>query len=126
MKLEIWVKDWEDGKTLCNKLARPGLSVPEASTMGEYLIFYKRVLYRGIPWSQVLYLHMRLKEPDMISGAVSYEQRYAVSSWASEEPIDDSKCPDGCTSECDVDGQCVALAQEAVTDRIIQCKSNDQ
>ncbi|CAM9624517.1 unnamed protein product [Ectocarpus sp. 13 AM-2016] len=77
-------------------------------------------------WHQVLYLHMRLNKPDMISGAVSYEQRYSVSSWASEEPVDDIACPDGCTSECNVGGQCVELAQGIVTDRVIQCPSNEQ
>lgn len=75
---------------------------------------------------QVLYLHMRLNKPDMISGAVSYEQRYSVSSWASEEPVDEVACPDGCTSECHVGGECVELAQGIVTDRVIQCPSNEQ
>lgn len=69
---------------------------------------------------------MRLKKPDTIAGGVSYEQRYAVSSWASEEPINDLMCPDGCTSDCDVDGQCVQLSQDRVTDRVIQCTSNEQ
>lgn len=75
---------------------------------------------------QVLYLHMRLNKPDMITGAVSYEQRYSVSSWASEEPIDYTVCEDGCTSECNIDDQCVELAQGIVTDRVIQCPSNEQ
>lgn len=69
---------------------------------------------------------MRLNKPDMIVGAVSYEQKYAVSSWASEEPIDDAICADGCTSECDGGGQCVELAQHIPTDRVIQCPSNEQ
>lgn len=76
--------------------------------------------------AQVLYLHMRLNKPDMISGAVSYEQKYTVSSWASEEPVDDIACPDGCTSDCNVGGQCVELAQGIKTDRVIQCPSNEQ
>lgn len=68
---------------------------------------------------------MRLNKPEIISGGVSYEQRYTVSSWGSEDPIDGNVCPDGCTSECDVDGQCVALAN-IVSDHVIQCGSNDQ
>lgn len=69
---------------------------------------------------------MRLNKPDVISGPVSYEQRYSVSSWASEEPVDEDACPDGCTSECNVNGECVELAQGIVTDRVIQCPSNEQ
>lgn len=76
---------------------------------------------------QVLYLHMRLNKPDMIhDGAVSYEQQYKVSSWASEKPVDDIACPDGCTSECHVGEQCVELAQRIATDRVIKCPSNKQ
>ncbi|CAM9171126.1 unnamed protein product [Sphacelaria rigidula] len=78
------------------------------------------------PMHQVLYLHMQLKKPDSISGGVSYEQRYSVSSWASEEPIDEKVCPDGCTSSCDVDGQCVQLTANRVTDRVIKCASDEQ
>ncbi|CAM9694708.1 unnamed protein product [Laminaria digitata] len=69
---------------------------------------------------------MRLNKPEIITGGVSYEQRYSVSSWGSEDPIDGNVCPDGCTADCDVDGQCVELAQGIVTDHVIQCGSNDQ
>lgn len=94
--------------------------------------FYKFVIlvypqfFLPPPRLKVLYLHMRLNKPDMIAGAVSYEQRYSVSSWASQEPIDDLACPDGCTLDCNVGDQCVELAQGIVTDRIIQCASDEQ
>lgn len=75
---------------------------------------------------QVLYLHMRLQKPQMISGGVSYEQEYTVSSWASEEPVlGTEECPDGCSYDCSLDG-CVDLTQDVVTDRVIQCGSNEQ
>lgn len=70
---------------------------------------------------------MRLNKPEIITGGVSYEQRYTVSSWASEEPIDDNECPDGCNTDCDDEaGQCVELAQNIVTDKVIKCASNEQ
>lgn len=69
---------------------------------------------------------MRLKKPDTISGAVSYEQRYAVSSYASEEPIDDESCSDGCTSDCDGGGQCVQLTDDVFTRRMIKCPADEQ
>lgn len=71
---------------------------------------------------------MRLNKPDVISGPVSYEQQYTVSSWASdtEEPIVDETCPEGCTADCNVGGQCVELTQNIVMDRVIQCPSNEQ
>lgn len=74
---------------------------------------------------QMLYLHMRLEKPEMIKGAVSYEQRYSVSSWASEEAIDNDVCYEGCNYDCDQE-ECVGLTQGIVTDRVLKCASNDQ
>lgn len=76
---------------------------------------------------------MQLRKPSTITGAVSYEQRYTVSSWASEEPLgpppsgDTSPCDDQqCTADCDGDGQCVKLAERSLTDRMIKCGSSDE
>lgn len=73
---------------------------------------------------QILYLHMRLMKPPG-NTAVSYEQRYTVSSWASEDIIEMDTCEQGCTEQCDGDGQCVELAQRVVTDKIIQCPRHE-
>lgn len=69
---------------------------------------------------------MRLRKPDEVSGRVTYEQRYTVSSWGAKEAIDSGLCQDGCSPDCDAEGQCVELAQGTVTDRIIECRADQQ
>lgn len=75
---------------------------------------------------------MKLQKPSMISGPISYEQRYSVTSWAADEtlgapPASDMACDDDerCSSECDPDNECVKLANQ-VTDHVIKCGARDE
>lgn len=76
---------------------------------------------------------MKLAKPSTVSGPVSYEQRYTVSSWASVEPLgppspDDLACTEDqqCTSDCDGGGECVSLTEGQVTDRVIKCGADSE
>lgn len=68
---------------------------------------------------------MRLMKPQSVHGAIAYEQKYEVSSWASEGEINEI-CSEGCSEYCDGGGECIQLAQNVATDKMIKCHSHDK